>query len=142
VRPPETLDDVHERETEIAAREAELQVNGAVCPNCLKPVERDFLVCPTCLKKLKKPCDSCGRPIKLTWSVCPYCKAKQTPGEAAASVPQPEKPTWSASDPLAEALAVTEAKAKAKAKAKAEPAAEPEPAPAFSDMELSNDEIQ
>lgn len=82
VRPPETLDDVHERDIEIAAREAELHIAGATCPNCFKPVEQDFLICPTCNKKLKKPCESCGRPIKLTWSVCPYCKAKQSPADA------------------------------------------------------------
>ena len=145
VRPPETLDDVHERETEIAAREAELQMNGAICPNCLKPVERDFLVCPTCLKKLKKPCETCGRPIKLTWSVCPYCRSKQSPGEAASNVPQPERPAWTA-DPLSEALAQTEAKVKATSKAKTEPAPEPAPEPGssatFSDIELATDQDQ
>ena len=82
VRPPETLDDVHERETEIAARQAELHMTGATCPNCFKPVERDFLICPTCMKRLKKECESCGRPIKLSWSVCPYCKSKQSPSES------------------------------------------------------------
>jgi hypothetical protein len=147
VRPPETLDDAHERDIEIAAREAELQMNGAICPNCLKPVERDFLVCPNCLKKLKRPCDVCGRPVKLTWSVCPYCKAKQSPGEAAVNLPQPEPPTWSA-DPLADAIAQTEAKAKAKSRAKPAvladfPAPEPESTP-LRELELEpvSDEIQ
>jgi len=93
VRPPETLDDVHERETEIAAREAELNLTGATCPNCFRPVEHEFLICPTCMKKLKKPCDSCGRPIKLTWSACPYCKAKQSPADPA-DTPHLDKPTW------------------------------------------------
>jgi hypothetical protein len=124
VRPPETLDDVRERETEIAAREAELQLNGSTCPNCFKPVERDFLICPTCMKKLKKPCDSCGRPIKLTWSVCPYCKAKQSPSEARADAPQPAKPAWS--DPLAdfepEAASEAATQPEPKAKTKAVPA--------------------
>jgi len=96
VRPPETLDDVHERETEIAAREAELQMTGATCPNCFKPVEHDFLICPTCMKKLKRECSSCARPIKLTWAVCPYCKAKQSPSDARGDSPQPEKPSWTA----------------------------------------------
>lgn len=97
VRPPETLDDIHERETEIAAREAELHLNGATCPNCYKPVEQDFLICPTCLKKLKKPCESCGRPIKLTWTVCPYCKSKQSPAEGRSDAAQPEKAAWTGS---------------------------------------------
>jgi hypothetical protein len=88
VRPPETLDEIHEREIEIAAREAELQVHGATCPNCFKPVENDFLICPTCMKKLKKECETCGRPIKLTWSVCPYCRSKQSPSEGRAGAPQ------------------------------------------------------
>jgi uncharacterized membrane protein (DUF485 family) len=83
VRPPETLDDAHERELEITARESELSRYGATCPNCFKPIEPDYLICPTCMKKLKKPCGSCGRPIKLTWTVCPYCKAKQSPADLA-----------------------------------------------------------
>jgi len=84
VRPPDTLDDAHERELEIEARESELSRYGATCPNCFKPVESDFLICPTCMKKLKRPCSTCGRPIKLTWTVCPYCKAKQSPAEVPA----------------------------------------------------------
>lgn len=93
VRPPETLDDVHERELEIAARRAELNLHGATCPNCFKPVEQEFLICPTCMKKLKKPCGSCGRPIKLSWSVCPYCKARQTPADmAGAAAGRPSRP--------------------------------------------------
>jgi hypothetical protein len=154
VRPPETIDDVHERETEIAAREAELLVNGAICPNCLKPVERDFLICPTCLKKLKRPCDACDRPIKLTWSVCPYCRAKQSPGEALANLPQPDKATWSA-DPLTEAIQQTEEKVKSHAKGVADfpvsesdlPVSEPdlpvpEPAAPELDAEPVSDAIQ
>lgn len=81
VRPPETLDEAHERDLEIAAREAEIQRGGATCPHCFKPVEPDFLICPTCMKQLKKQCASCGRPVKSTWSVCPYCKSRQVPGE-------------------------------------------------------------
>jgi len=91
VRPPETLEEAHERDVEVAARESELSRFGATCPNCFKPIESDFLVCPTCMKKLKKKCESCGRPIKLSWSVCPYCKAKQSPGEPLpAAAPSPE----------------------------------------------------
>lgn len=80
VRPPETLEDAHEREVDVAARESELTRFGATCPNCFKPVEPDFLICPNCMKKLKKSCTNCGRPIRLTWTVCPYCKTKQVPG--------------------------------------------------------------
>lgn len=89
VRAPETLEDVHEREVEVAARESELSRFGATCPNCFKPIESEFLICPTCMKKLKKTCENCGRPIKLSWSVCPYCKTRQSPTEHA-SGPEPE----------------------------------------------------
>ena len=88
VRPPETLEEVHEREVEVAAREAELSRSGATCPNCFKPIEPDFLICPTCMKKLKKTCENCGRAIKLPWSVCPYCKSKQTPAEVSSPLDQ------------------------------------------------------
>jgi hypothetical protein len=77
VRPPEILDDVHERELEIRTQEVELQNGGGVCASCLKPVEPDFLICPYCMKKLKKPCVECGKPLKMNWGVCPYCKTKQ-----------------------------------------------------------------
>jgi RNA polymerase subunit RPABC4/transcription elongation factor Spt4 len=77
VRPPEYLDDVHERDLEIRAKEAALQSAGGLCASCLKPVDADFLICPYCMKKLKKACTSCGRPLKMSWSVCPYCKTKQ-----------------------------------------------------------------
>jgi hypothetical protein len=77
VRPPEYLDDVHERELEVRHREATLQTVGGVCPACLKPVETDFLICPYCMKKLKKSCVECGKPLKMNWNVCPFCKTKQ-----------------------------------------------------------------
>jgi uncharacterized membrane protein (DUF485 family) len=92
VRPPETLDELQERDIEIAAREAELAMYGSTCPNCFKPVQSDYLICPTCMKKLKKPCGSCGRAIKTSYSVCPYCKAKQSPVEADGHLP--ERPAW------------------------------------------------
>ncbi len=88
VRPPETLDDAHERELEIAAREAELQRAGSTCPHCFKPIESDYLICPTCLKQLKKPCSSCGRPVKSSWTVCPYCKTRQAVGERVPDAPE------------------------------------------------------
>ncbi|HEY3317335.1 MAG TPA: zinc ribbon domain-containing protein [Coriobacteriia bacterium] len=77
VRPPEYVDDVHERELEIRAKEIALQTSGGVCASCLKPVDSDFLICPYCMKKLKKQCVECKRPLKMSWSVCPYCKTKQ-----------------------------------------------------------------
>ncbi len=77
VRPPMTLEDRHEQELEIQAREAALARDYEVCPSCYKPVESDFLICPNCMKKLRKPCVECGKALKLNWQVCPYCKTKQ-----------------------------------------------------------------
>src|ERR671930_1806236 len=57
VRPPEYLEDRHERELEIAAAEARLQtLQGNACPHCGSEVERTFLRCPSCLRRLKEPC--------------------------------------------------------------------------------------
>lgn len=74
VRPPEYADDVLERELEIKTKEAQLETGNTICPACMKPVERDFLICPYCQKKLKKPCPKCDRPLNMSWTVCPYCK--------------------------------------------------------------------
>jgi hypothetical protein len=77
VRPPEYLDDVHERELEIQAAEARLSEIGLhVCPYCDYEVEKEFLRCPNCLRKLKDPCVSCGRPLDPDWKICPFCEAQ------------------------------------------------------------------
>jgi hypothetical protein len=76
VRPPEFLDDVRERQLEIAAAEARLaQLDALTCPYCEGDIERTFLVCPHCVRKLKDPCQSCGRPLDPRWTVCPYCES-------------------------------------------------------------------
>lgn len=77
VRPPEREEDRQERELEIKSKEAQLAQSGAVCPACMKPVEREFLICPHCLKRLKKPCNECSSALKLNWTICPYCQATQ-----------------------------------------------------------------
>src|SRR3954470_10507337 len=72
VRPPEYLEDVHERELEIRAAEARLaQLQGEVCPYCDFHVEKDFLRCPSCLRRLREPCRSCGKPLDPRWKICP-----------------------------------------------------------------------
>jgi hypothetical protein len=77
VRPPEYLDDVRERELEIAAAAARLQqVEQLVCPYCDFEVEKTFLRCPSCLRRLKEPCGTCGRPLDPRWKICPYCEAE------------------------------------------------------------------
>jgi Double zinc ribbon len=75
VRPPEYLEDVHERDLEIQAAEARLaQIGMHTCPYCDYEVERDFLRCPNCLRKLKDPCTNCGKPLGPDWKICPYCE--------------------------------------------------------------------
>jgi hypothetical protein len=77
VRPPEYIDDVRERELEIAAAEARLaQVEALSCPHCGFEVEKTFLRCPSCMHKLKEPCTTCGRPLDPRWKICPYCEAE------------------------------------------------------------------
>jgi hypothetical protein len=76
VRPPEYLEDVRERELEIAAAEARLmQLEILSCPYCDFDVERTFLRCPSCLRRLKEPCATCGKPLDPRWKICPYCES-------------------------------------------------------------------
>jgi hypothetical protein len=89
VRPPEYLDDVRERELEIAAAQARLaQVEALSCPQCGFEVEKTFLRCPSCMHKLKEPCATCGRPLDPRWKICPYCEAQVAPGPS----PQRRRP--------------------------------------------------
>jgi hypothetical protein len=75
VRPPEFLEDAHERELEIRAAELRVrQLTEASCPNCEYPVEKNFLRCPQCQRRLKDPCQSCGKPVDPRWALCPYCE--------------------------------------------------------------------
>jgi hypothetical protein len=77
VRPPEYLEDVHERDLEIRASEKRLALlENRTCRNCGSEVEPSFLRCPSCMRKLKEPCRSCGRPLDPRWRVCPYCEAE------------------------------------------------------------------
>jgi Double zinc ribbon len=76
VRPPEFLEDAHERELEIRAAELRVrQLTEASCPNCEFPVEKNYLRCPKCQKRLKDPCPSCGKPVDPRWALCPYCES-------------------------------------------------------------------
>jgi hypothetical protein len=82
VRPPEYLQDVHERELETQAAEARLrELDETKCPHCSYRVERDFVRCPSCLRKLKERCANCSRPLDRAWTICPYCEA-DVPGIA------------------------------------------------------------
>jgi hypothetical protein len=80
LRPPEYLEDVHERELEMQAAEARLHdLDHGLCPYCDYRIERDFIRCPSCLRKLKERCASCSRPLDQAWTICPYCEA-EVPG--------------------------------------------------------------
>jgi Double zinc ribbon len=83
VRPPEYLDDVRERELEIAAAQARLHKLDPSCPYCGFDVETTFLRCPSCLRRLKEPCRTCGKPLDPRWKICPYCESEigQAPPE-------------------------------------------------------------
>ena len=75
VRPPEFLEDVRERDLEMAAAEARLsQLSYFACQHCGQEGEKDYLICPNCRSRLRDPCSSCHRPLETTWSVCPYCE--------------------------------------------------------------------
>jgi hypothetical protein len=75
VRPPEFLEDAHERELEIRAAELKVrQLTEASCPKCEYPVEKSFLRCPQCQNRLKDPCKNCGKPVDPRWALCPYCE--------------------------------------------------------------------
>jgi hypothetical protein len=91
VRPPEYLEDVRERELEIAAAEARLAATDHLnCQYCGFEVEKAFLRCPSCLRRLKEPCTVCGKPLDPRWKICPYCEAEvgQLPAEARRARPR------------------------------------------------------
>lgn len=75
VRPPEFIEDAHERELEIKAAELRVrQLREQSCPNCEYPVERNYLRCPNCQRRLKDPCPTCKKPVDPRWGLCPYCE--------------------------------------------------------------------
>jgi len=118
VRPPEFLEDAHERELEIRAAELRVrQLTEASCPNCQYPVEKNYLRCPQCQRRLKDPCSTCGKPVDPRWALCPYCESpiaerprrQRKPAEGrrdAADRPKrrpPEKPKEAPEKPAARA---------------------------------------
>jgi hypothetical protein len=91
LRPPEFLEDAHERELEIRAAELRVrQLTEQSCPNCEYPVEKSYLRCPNCQHRLKDPCSTCGKPVDPRWTLCPYCEAELAPRRRARrSTPPP-----------------------------------------------------
>src|SRR5271157_236710 len=93
LRPPEYLEDVHERELEVQAAEAHLhELDHGLCPHCDYRIERDFIRCPSCLRKLKERCVSCSRPLDQAWTICPYCEP-DVPGVASTRRPRRRRAT-------------------------------------------------
>jgi hypothetical protein len=90
VRPPEYLDDVRERELEIAAAQARLaNLEHQHCQYCGFEIEMTFLRCPSCLRRLKEPCAVCGKPLDPRWKICPYCESEVgQPAEASRRRPR------------------------------------------------------
>jgi hypothetical protein len=89
VRPPEYLEDAHERELEIKAAELRVrQLRDATCPNCEYPVEKNFLRCPNCQRRLKDPCPTCSKPVDPRWGLCPYCETTLSGGGERSRRPQ------------------------------------------------------
>jgi hypothetical protein len=129
VRPPEFLEDAHERELEIRAAELKVrQLTEASCPNCEYPVEKNYLRCPKCQHRLKDPCPSCGRPVDPRWAMCPYCE------NTLAGRPRQGKPKGEGRrEPRAERPASREARPAAKRR----PAARAKEAPVKNDQETS-----
>ena len=92
-RPPEYLDDVHERRLEIQAMEQRLQELDRRCPVCRARVEPTYLVCPVCTTRLKQTCENCGQPLDALWQVCPHCATPTaTALPALENVPRAELP--------------------------------------------------
>ncbi len=120
VRPPEYLEDVRERELEIAAAEARLaKLEHVHCQYCGFEVEKDFLRCPSCLRRLREPCAVCVRPLDPRWKICPYCEAevgqaapetrpRRTRRTAAAASGRQAAPRTASSRPARQADAGTE----------------------------------
>ena len=73
LRPPEYLEDVHERELEIQAMRRRLGADQ-VCPYCRNAADPGFLSCPHCGTKLKNACRRCKAPLDPDWRLCPYCE--------------------------------------------------------------------
>ncbi|HSI79222.1 MAG TPA: zinc ribbon domain-containing protein [Solirubrobacterales bacterium] len=75
LRPPELIEERHERELEIRASELRVrQLEEQSCPNCEHPIQANFLRCPSCRARIKTPCPACEEPVDPRWSVCPYCE--------------------------------------------------------------------
>jgi hypothetical protein len=104
LRPPEFLEDAHERELEIRAAELRVrQLTEQSCPNCEHPIEKNYLRCPNCQHRLKDPCPTCKKPVDPRWTLCPYCESELAPRRRSRRPPedreQEERPRARRSSP-------------------------------------------
>jgi Double zinc ribbon len=129
LRPPEFLEDAHERELEIRAAELRVrQLTELSCPNCEYPVEKEYLRCPNCQHRLKDPCPTCAKPVDPRWALCPYCenaleqrsRRRQSERERRPERRRPEEPSRSEERPAPKRR---EPRKKAPTSQKGEPAA-------------------
>ena len=75
VRPPEFLEDRHEREIEVKAAEKRLALlENRTCRNCGGEVEPTFLRCPSCMRKLKEPCSQLRQAARSTVARLPVLR--------------------------------------------------------------------
>jgi hypothetical protein len=134
VRPPEFLEDAHERELEIKAAELRVrQLEENSCPNCEYPVERTYLRCPRCQRRLKNPCTSCGKPVDPRWALCPYCEttlpaAERRPRKRTEAPPRQKAPPSAAPKQTAPARGSDDEPVSPK-RPKRSPSREPNPDP-------------
>jgi hypothetical protein len=125
VRPPEFLEDAHERELEIKAAELRVrQLTEASCPGCDFPIEKNYLRCPQCQRRLKDPCPSCRKPVDPRWSLCPYC---EEPLRGEGERPRRKRPPEARKQPRAERKAASRADKPAAASKEAAATKEPRP---------------
>lgn len=136
VRPPEFLEDAHERELEIKAAEMRVrQLTEQSCPGCEFPVEKDYLRCPQCQRRLKDPCPSCGKPVDPRWAICPFCEETLRGGAERSRRKRPQraereerKPAPSKKPPASEQREPKESSTKPKRQQRS-PSREPDPDP-------------
>src|SRR5215218_2096134 len=132
VRPPEFLEDAHERELEIKAAELKVrQLREQTCPNCEYPVEKNFLRCPNCQRRLKDPCPTCSKPVDPRWGLCPYCETALAGGERQrrpqkGAVPRRQPARRKKAAPAGKASAKAESKEPSRGASKEAPDAQPD----------------
>ncbi len=133
VRPPEFLEDAHERELEIKAAELRVrQLREQTCPNCEYPVEKNYLRCPNCQRRLKDPCPTCSKPVDPRWGLCPYCETTLAGGSGGERTRRPKQARRKKAEPAvpkAEPAAPVAKKPSSQTSEQRSPRREPDPDP-------------